>query len=154
MLSEGKKAINFNLSDKDGTIHSLDSFKEDNIVIFFYPKDDTSGCTIESISFSENLVAFKKLKTAIIGISGGDQKTKTKFCKKHNLETIMLSDTDFKIATAYGVYGEKSFMGRKYMGISRVTFVLDKTRKIVKVFDKVKPAEHIEDVLEFIKNGL
>lgn len=148
---EGKNAPDFKLTDKDNKTYSISDFTEDNIVIFFYPKDNTPGCTIESIDFSKNLSAFKKLNTAVVGISGGDNKSKAKFCEKQKLETVMLSDTNFEVASKYNVYGEKSFMGKKYMGISRVTFVLDKNRKIVKIFDKVKPAQHISEVIEFIK---
>ena len=92
------------------------------------------------------------MNAEIIGISGGNEKTKDKFCNANNLKILLLSDTDFKISTKYGLYGEKSFMGRKYMGISRVTFILDKNKKIIKIYDKVKPLTHSKEVLKFIED--
>jgi peroxiredoxin Q/BCP len=152
MLQEGKKAYGFCLKDKDEKEHCLKDVKSDYTVLFFYPKDNTSGCTIESKDFSKNLEKFQKLNTTVIGISGGDQKSKEKFCSKNNLKQPMLSDTDFKVSEKYGVYGEKKFMGNTYMGISRVTFVLDKNKKVIKVFEKVKPLGHAKEVLEVIEN--
>lgn len=151
MIKEGKKAPSFKLKDKDEKFISLNDFDSDYYIIYFYPKDNTPGCTIEAQMFSKDKSKFNKLNSTIIGISGGDQKTKTKFCKKNNLKIILLSDTDFKVSTKYGVYGEKKFMGRTYMGINRVTFILDKNKKIIKIFDKVKPLIHSKEVLDFIK---
>lgn len=150
-ITEGKKAPKIKLKDKEGIVYSLSDFTEKYIVIFFYPKDDTPGCTIETKEFSKNLAKFAKENIKVIGISGGDEKTKQKFCDKYNLKVLLLSDTDFKVADSYGVYGEKQFMGKKYMGISRTTFILDEDRKIIKVFEAVKPEGHTAEVLEFIK---
>ena len=152
MLKENTKAPDFKLKDKDGKEHSLKDINNDYTIIYFYPKDNTSGCTIEANMFNKDLDKFKKVNATIIGMSGGDEKTKTKFCEKHDLKILLLSDTDFLVSTKYGVYGEKSFMGRKYMGISRITFILNKDKKIIKIYEKVKPAEHSTEVLEFIKN--
>lgn len=148
----GDNAPEFSLKDKDGKNHSLKNIKSARIVIYFYPRDNTPGCTIEANEFNKDLNKFKKLNTTILGISGGDEKSKTKFCNTHDLKFTLLSDTDYKISDKYGVYGEKSFMGRKFMGISRVTFVLDKNKKIIKIYDKVKPLTHSNEVLEFIKS--
>ena len=148
---EGKKAPSFKLKDKDSEIFSLSEFGPDYTVLFFYPKDNTPGCTVESISFSKNAAKFKKLGASVVGISGGDEKTKTKFVEKQNLKIPMLSDTDFSIAKKYKAYGEKSFMGRKYMGIFRYTFVVDKNQKVIKVFEKVKPPTHVQEVLDYLK---
>ena len=153
MLKEGEQAPDFSLRDKDSNIHSLSKINSDHVVIYFYPKDSTPGCTIEAQEFSKDIEEFNKLNTTIIGISGGDEKSKTKFCEKHDLKILLLSDSDFSVSNNYGVYGEKSFMGRKYMGISRWTFVLNKDHKIIKIYDKVKPAEHSQEVLEFIRNN-
>ena len=153
MLKEGEQAPDFSLRDKDSNIHSLSEINSDYVLIYFYPKDSTPGCTIEAQEFSKDIEEFNKLNTTIIGISGGDEKSKTKFCEKHDLKILLLSDTDFSVSNNYGVYGEKSFMGRKYMGISRWTFVLNKDHKIIKIYDKVKPAEHSQEVLEFIRNN-
>ncbi|MBT3406786.1 thioredoxin-dependent thiol peroxidase [Candidatus Woesearchaeota archaeon] len=148
------KAPAFSLKDKEGVRHSLKDFDSEFIVLYFYPKDNTPGCTIEANMFSKDSAKYSALNTTVVGVSGGDEKTKSKFCERNRLKILLLSDTDFSVATKYGVYGEKSFMGRKYMGVSRVTFILDNSRKIVKVFDKVKPAIHSKEVLEFLKlNG-
>lgn len=147
-----KTAVNFKLKDKNGKDYSLDSFTSDYIVLYFYPKDSTPGCTTEAIEFTKNLEEFKKLNTTIIGISGGDEKTKQKFCEKNNLKILLLSDSDFSISKKYGVYGEKSFMGRKFMGIKRTTFLLDKNKNIIKVYENVKPLGHSEEILDFLEN--
>jgi peroxiredoxin Q/BCP len=148
----GNKAPGFSLKDKDSKIHSLEDIKSDYTIIYFYPSDNTPGCTIEANAFNNNLNEFKKLNTTIIGISGGDEESKTKFCKNNNLKIILLSDTDFKVSSKYELYGEKSFMGKKYMGISRNTFILDQNKKIIKIYDKVKVLTHSNEVLEFIKS--
>ena len=153
MIKVGEQAPDFSIRDKEGDIHSLSEINSDYVVVYFYPKDNTPGCTIEAKDFSRDIRKFDKLNTTIIGISGGDEKSKTKFCEKQNLKILLLSDSDFSISNNYGVYGEKSFMGRKYMGISRWTFVLNKNHKIIKIYDKVKPGIHSEEVLEFIKNN-
>ena len=152
MLKENSKAPHFKLKDKDENEHQLSKIKADYFVVYFYPKDNTPGCTIEAGMFNKNLKEFKDLKTQIIGISGGDEKSKTKFCEKHDLKLLLLSDTDFSVSKKYQVYGEKSFMGKKYMGINRITYILDKNLKIIKFYNKVKPFVHANEVLEFIKN--
>jgi thioredoxin-dependent peroxiredoxin len=152
MKLQNKKAPEFKLKDKDSNYHTLNDFKEKYKVLFFYPKDNTPGCTIESKKFSALLPKFKKLNTKIIGISGGDEKSKTKFCDKQNLNLLLLSDTDFSVSKKYKSYGEKSFIGRKYLGISRNTFILDKNNNIIKIYEKVKPLTHPKEVLDFIKS--
>ena len=149
---EGKKAPMFTLADRNGEKLALKDVESDFTVLFFYPKDNTPGCTIEAKGFSDSLNKFTKKNIQVIGISGGDAKTKDKFCKKHSLKVNLLSDTDFKVAKKYQAFGEKKFMGRTFKGIYRHTFVLDKNKKVIKVFDKVKPAEHSREVLEFISS--
>lgn len=151
MITENKKAPLFSLKDKDGEIHSLSDIATEYTIVYFYPKDNTPGCTVEAIMFSKNLPKFKKLNAEVMGISGGDEKTKTKFCEKHKLKVTLLSDPDFSISKKYGVYGEKSFLGKKYLGINRTTFLLDKNKKVIKVFPKVSPAIHTSEILDFIK---
>jgi len=151
-MIENKKAPSFKLKNKDGKVISLNNIKSDYIVVYFYPKDNTSGCTIEAKMFSKDLNKFKKINTEIIGISGGDEKTKTRFVEKNNLKINLLSDPEFKVSTKYGVYGEKKMMGRTYMGIKRTTFILDKNKKIIKIFNKVKPLIHSKEVYDFIVN--
>jgi len=150
-LKIGDKAQEFSLKDKDSKLHSLKDVKSSFIVLYFYPKDSTPGCTIEAHQFNKDLPNFKKLNTVIIGISGGDEKSKTKFCEKHNLKLLLLSDSDFKVSKKYNVYGEKSFMGKKFLGISRTTFILDKNHKIINIYNKVNPQSNSEEVLSFIK---
>ena len=150
-LKIGDKAPEFSLKDKDSKLHSLKDVKSSFIVLYFYPKDSPPGCTIEAHQFNKDLPNFKKLNTVIIGISGGDEKSKTKFCEKHNLKLLLLSDSDFKVSKEYNVYGEKSFMGKKFLGISRTTFILDKNHKIINIYNKVNPQSNSEEVLSFIK---
>ena len=151
-LKQGSQAPDFTLKDKNGEEHSLSDLNSKYVIVYFYPKDNTPGCTIEAISFSQSLDDFEALGATIIGISGGDEKTKTKFCEKHDLKVLLLSDPDFAASDQYGVYGEKSFMGKKYMGLSRDTFVLDKDHRVLKVFRGVKPADHIAELLEFLNS--
>ena len=149
-LKLGKSAPTFELPDKDGTLVSLKKGAHDFTVVFFYPKDSTPGCTIEAKSFTRDLKAFEKFGASIIGISGGDEKSKTNFCKKEKLSVLLLSDTDFSVARKFGVYGEKSFMGRKFKGIFRNTFLLDKNLKILKIYEKVSPETHSAELLSDI----
>ena len=147
-----RKAPSFSLEDMNGTCYRLDDFDSDYLVIFFYPRDSTPGCTIEASNFSKALNSFKRLSTEIVGISGGDQSSKLKFCKKHRLKVLLLSDTDFKVSKKFGVYGDKTFMGKTFKGIKRTTFILDSKKRIIKYFDKVAPATHIDEVLNYIKS--
>jgi peroxiredoxin Q/BCP len=156
-LSVGDKAPAFSLTDHSGTVHSLSAIKSPFTIIYFYPKDSTPGCTVEAIEFTALADKFSKAGASVIGISGGSDKTKAKFCEKHNLKITLLSDTDFSVSTEYGVFGEKKFMGRTYNGIDRVSFLLDSKKKIIKIYTTVKPKEHAEEVLSdvkaFAKNG-
>ena len=146
----GTQAPNFLLKDKDGKPHALNLMHGDFFVVYFYPKDDTPGCTIEAKEFTAHLSKFKRLNVPVIGISGGDEKTKKKFCEKHKLSVLLLSDPDFSVCKAYGAYGKKSFLGKQFMGILRTTFLLDKSKKIIKVYENVKPETHVVDVLKDI----
>jgi len=148
----GQKAPDFSLKDKSGKDYSLKSFKGDYLAIYFYPKDDTPGCTTEALRFTEDKAKFKKLKADVVGISGGDEKTKEKFCRKHEIDLLLLSDSDFTVSKLYGSFGEKTFMGRKYKGIFRNTFLLDKSKKVIQVFEKVSVDNHSAEVLTAIKS--
>jgi len=150
-LQMGDQAPDFALKDKDGKIHTLKGVQAEYLVIYFYPKDDTPGCTIEAKSFTEALGKFKELHAEIIGISGGDESTKKQFCTKHNLNVLLLSDPDFAVAKKYSSYGEKEVMGQTVEGIFRNTFVLDAEKKIIMIYEKVKPETHIQEVLDFIR---
>ncbi|MEK6831022.1 MAG: peroxiredoxin [Nanoarchaeota archaeon] len=149
---ENQKASDFTLKDKTGKMHKLSDIKSKYTIVYFYPKDDTSGCTIEAVQFTGLLNNFKKNDIEIIGVSGGNDESKKKFCDKHNIKITLLSDSDFTIAKKYKVYGEKSFLGKKFLGIKRTTFVLDKNRNIIKTYNNVSPNGHAKEVLEFIKS--
>ncbi|MEM3112967.1 MAG: thioredoxin-dependent thiol peroxidase [Candidatus Pacearchaeota archaeon] len=152
MLKTENKAPDFSLKDKDGKLHSINKLNSDFIVLYFYPKDSTPGCTIEAKEFSQLKNDFKKLSCEIIGISGGDEKSKQKFIESCGIKIILLSDPDFEVCKRYGVYGEKSFMGKKFFGIKRTTFIIDKNKKIIKVYENVKALGHAKETLEFVKS--
>ena len=147
-LREGAKAPTFKLQDKDGSTHGVGATKSEFTVLYFYPKDDTPGCTLEAQDFSKNLGDFKARKAEVIGVSGGDRKTKQKFCQKYGLKVPLVSDADFSVSRAYGAYGEKKFMGRAYKGIFRKTFIVDRKGTIARIFDTVKPEGHAREVLK------
>ena len=151
-IKEGSKAPAFNLEGSNETSVNLADIPEKFVVLFFYPKDNTPGCTLEAKEFSKMLPKFQKAGAAVFGLSGLDVKSKDKFCDKYGLKIPLLADPDFEVAKKYDCYGEKSFMGRKYNGISRKTFVIDEERKIAKIFDSVKPGFHGKEVLEFINS--
>jgi len=150
-LEVGKKAPQFSLPDKDGIKHSLKDINTKYTLVYFYPKDNTPGCATEAVTFTKLKDKFDKEKITIIGISGGNEKTKSKFCLNNKLTITLLSDEDFKVSTKFGVYGEKKFMGRTYMGINRTSFLLNKDKKIIKVYKKVKPKNHPLEVLLDVK---
>ena len=151
MLKVTDMVDDFTLPDKDGKLHQLSKIKAKYTIIYFYPKDNTPGCTIEAKNFSDALSEFEALDSTVIGISGGDNKSKTKFCDKYELKLLLLSDPDFKVAEKFGSYGEKMFMGRTFLGIRRDTYLLDANKKLIKVYRKVKPAEHVKMLLCDIK---
>ena len=142
----GKKAPDFTApTDVDDAL-KLSSLRGRPVVLFFYPKDDTSGCTVEACSFRDTLPRFDGLDAVILGVSPDSVKSHKKFKEKFKLPYRLVADTDHAIAEKYGVWGEKSMYGRKYWGILRTTFVIDKDGKIAKVFEKVKPENHAADV--------
>lgn len=118
------------------------------MVLYFYPKDDTPGCTKEACSFRDAFSDFKKRGIQVLGVSLDSEASHQKFTAKYKLPFTLLADTDHSIADAYGVYGEKKFMGRSYMGVKRMTFLIDEKGKVTKVFEKVKPEEHAREVLD------
>ena len=147
-IEEGKAAPAFKLKDQDGNVVSLADFKgKQNVVLYFYPKDDTPGCTKEACSFRDGWSKFRKRGVAILGVSTDDEKSHRKFADKFSLPFPLLADPEKKIVSAYGVWGEKSMYGRKYMGTNRVTYLIDEKGKIAAVWPKVKPDQHAEEVL-------
>ncbi|MBI9073046.1 MAG: thioredoxin-dependent thiol peroxidase [Melioribacteraceae bacterium] len=147
MLQKGDKAPDFKLESTEVKVVSLKDFKGKNVVLYFYPKDNTPGCTTEACSFRDNIDAFSEKDTVILGVSPDKIASHHKFIDKQGLNFPLLSDPEHVAAEAYGAWGEKSMFGKKYMGIIRSTFVIDKTGKIVEAFYKVKVKGHTEEVL-------
>lgn len=148
MLKEGSAAPNFTTTNTDGDPVKLKELRGRKVVLYFYPKDDTPGCTKEACSFRDAFSEFKKRGIEVLGVSTDSEASHKKFTAKYKLPFTLLADTDHSIADAYGVYGEKKFMGRTYMGVKRVTFLIDEKGKIKKVFEKVKPEDHAQEVLD------
>jgi thioredoxin-dependent peroxiredoxin len=148
MVKEGSTAPAFKTTDADGQAVSLKDYRGQKVVLYFYPKDDTPGCTKEACSFRDSFSKFKKQGIAVLGVSPDSEASHKKFSAKYKLPFTLLADKDKSISDAYGVYGEKKFMGRTYMGVHRTTFLIDEKGKIKKVFEKVKPDEHASEVLE------
>ncbi|MGV8150319.1 MAG: thioredoxin-dependent thiol peroxidase [Candidatus Woesearchaeota archaeon] len=147
-MKENSKALDFELKDQNGKSHKLSDYKGKSIVLYFYPKDDTPGCTKEACDFRDNYSEFKKKNVIIIGVSVDDEKSHKKFVDKYKLPFILLADTEKKVVNNYGVWGEKSFMGKKYFGTTRATFIIDKDFKIKKIFPKVSVIGHTKEILE------
>ena len=147
-LEEGKAPPAFTLPDAEGKPVSLADFKGKNVVLYFYPKDDTPGCTKEACSFRDGWSKFRKRGVAVLGVSTDDEKSHRKFADKFSLPFPLLADPEKKIVADYGVWGEKSMYGRKYMGTNRVTYVIDEKGKIAAVWPKVKPDAHADEILE------
>jgi peroxiredoxin Q/BCP len=148
MLKEGTFAPNFAAKDANGEAVRLKDLRGQGVVLYFYPRDDTPGCTKEACSFRDAFADFKKRGIKVLGVSVDSEASHKKFTAKYKLPFTLLADPDHAIADAYGVYGEKKFMGRTYMGVKRITFLLDEKGKIKKVFEKVKPEAHAQEVLE------
>ena len=146
-LKEGAKAPEFAVTDGEGNIVRLKDLRGKKVVLYFYPKDDTPGCTKEACAFRDAFSKFKKRGIEVLGVSLDSEKSHQKFAQKFGLPFRLLADTNKEVSEAYGTYGEKKFMGRKYMGNHRMTFLIDEKGKIKKVFEKVKPDEHAEEVL-------
>ncbi|MCA0387638.1 MAG: thioredoxin-dependent thiol peroxidase [Bacteroidetes bacterium] len=146
MLNAGDKAPYFELLNQDGETVKLTDLKGKSVVLFFYPKDNTSVCTKEACSFRDELSIFEGVNATIIGVSGDSVKSHRKFADKYNLNFTLLSDESKQMLEAYGVWKEKSMYGKKYMGIERTTFVIDPEGTIKKVFNKVKVEGHTEEV--------
>ena len=147
LLAVGDKAPAFRTKDQDGNTVSLRDFLGQKVVLYFYPKDDTPGCTKEACSFRDGWALFRKRKIAVLGVSADDEKSHKKFADKYSLPFTLLADTDKTILKDYGVWGEKSLYGRKFMGIHRVTYLIDEKGKIAAVWPKVKPDGHAEELL-------
>ncbi len=151
MLSVGDKAPDFSGIDDSGKKISLKDFKGKKFVLYFYPKDNTSGCTQEACDFRDNFSSFKKAGIPVIGVSPDSEKSHKGFREKYELPFPLIADPDKKICEAYDVWQEKSMYGRKYMGVVRSTFVIDEKGKIAAMYSKVKVAGHVKEVLAAAK---
>ena len=148
LIDSGRKAPAFALTDQDGRTHRLADYAGQPVVLYFYPKDDTPGCTQESCEFQAGLGALKKAKAVVLGVSILDEKSKSKFAAKHGLTFPLLADADHDVAERYGVWQEKARYGRKYMGIVRTTYLIGPDGKVARRWDKVKVDGHAAEVIE------
>lgn len=151
MLEIGQKVKNFSLIDSYGVTHKLSDYYGSRVVIYFYPRDNTLGCTVQARVFRDVYNEFKKKEVIVMGISKDSPKSHLKFSDKHQLPFILLSDEDLSVIKYFEVYIEKSMFGKKYMGISRSTFVLDEKGVITHVFEKASPKENALDILKVLK---
>ncbi len=146
-LSEQSVAPDFELADETGKLHKLSDYRGKPVLLYFYPKDDTPGCTTEACSFRDAYADYTKAEVTIFGVSGDSVKSHMKFKEKYHLPFNLLSDEEHKVLEAYGVWGQKKMMGREYMGIFRTSYLIGADGKIKKVFEDVKPEGHSQEVL-------
>ena len=150
-LKTGKLAPDFKTVDQDGKVQKLSDYRGQWVLLYFYPKDDTPGCTKEACAIADMMPDFKKLKLKVFGVSTQGEKSHKKFAEKYDLPFTLLVDEDKKIVKKYGVWAEKSLYGRKYMGTLRNSFLIDPAGKIAKIYEKVKPETHAEEILADLK---
>ena len=151
LIEPGKKAPAFTLKDQDGQTQRLSDYEGRPVILYFYPKDDTPGCTKESCDFQSSLPRFTRSKAVVLGASILDERSKAKFASKHGLTFPLLADADHAVAEKYGVWQEKSRYGRKYMGIVRTTYLIGPDGKVARRWDNVKVDGHADDVLDAVK---
>ena len=152
MIKENTKAPNFNLPSTSNKKYSLNDSIGKYLVLYFYPKDDTPGCTIETNEFNKLLSKFKKLECEVYGISKDSLKSHDKFKEKYKIKFDLLADEELKVLKKYKVWKKKKFMGREFMGVVRTTYLIDKKGRIIKVWNNVKAKDHAQEVLETLKN--
>jgi len=148
MIKEGEAAPDFEARDAEGNTVRLSDLRGQKVVLYFYPKDDTPGCTKEACSLRDGYSEFERRGIKVLGVSLDDEQSHRKFADKYKLPFTLLADTDHAVAEAFGVYGEKQFMGKKYMGVDRKTFLIDERGRLKKVFDKVNVEQHADEVLD------
>ncbi|MCF7804103.1 MAG: thioredoxin-dependent thiol peroxidase [Candidatus Marinimicrobia bacterium] len=148
MLEVGEKAPDFTLNDAGGNPHTLSDYRGQKVVVYFYPKDDTPGCTKEACSFRDADEVYREHNIKVFGISNDDEKSHQKFKEKYNLHHTLLADVDNEVCPMYGAYGTKKMYGKEYEGIKRMTFLLDEDGVITKIFKRVKTDVHAEEVLD------
>jgi peroxiredoxin Q/BCP len=149
-IKKGMPAPEFSLKDDKGRARVLSEYMGTKVVLYFYPKDDTPGCTTEACNFRDDYSAYVDAGITILGVSPDSVKSHKKFREKFNLPFSLLSDVDHKVAEAYGVWGKKKFMGKEYMGVLRTTFIVDEKGRLAHVFEDVKPAEHSKEILALL----
>jgi len=147
-INEGEKAPNFSAKDQNGETITLDQFKGKKLVLYFYPKDDTPGCTAEACNLRDNYDALLEKGIQVVGVSADSESKHQKFIDKYSLPFPLIADTEKEVINAFGVWGEKKFMGKVYDGIHRITYVIDEDGTVIKRFDKVRTKEHTEEILE------
>jgi len=150
-ISAGNPAPDFTLQDENGITRKLSDYRGQPVVLYFYPKDDTPGCTTEACNFRDDYSQYTQAGVVILGVSPDSTKDHIKFKEKYHLPFTLLADEGHKICELYGVWGPKKMMGREYDGVYRTTFLIDRQGKLIKVFEAVKPAEHSKEVLEALK---
>jgi peroxiredoxin Q/BCP len=150
LIERGRKAPAFSLKDQHGTVHRLSDYAGRPLVLYFYPKDDTPGCTQQACGFEAQLPDLRLHKASVLGVSILDEKSKEKFAKKHALTFPLLADADHAVAEKYGVWQEKARYGRKYMGIVRTTYLIDANGKVARRWDKVKVDGHVAEVADAV----
>ena len=151
VVEVGKKAPAFSLKDQSGEVRRLSDYAGRPVVLYFYPKDDTPGCTKEACSFTDNLPKFKSSKAAVLGVSILDEKSKAKFAGKYKIGFPLLADPEHEVSEKYGIWQKKSRYGRTYMGIVRTTYLIGADGKVARRWDNVKVEGHVEEVLETVK---
>ena len=151
MLKVGNKAPKFELPDQDGKWHKLSDYLGKKVLIYFYPKDDTPGCTTEACNFRDNFADMSKMGLVVLGVSKDSVKSHKKFSEKFNLNFPILSDESTEMINAYGAWRLKKFMGREYMGTERMSVLVDEDGKVAKIYESVKPADHTQEVMGDIK---
>jgi peroxiredoxin Q/BCP len=151
LIDPGKKAPAFTLKDQNGKKHTLGEYAGRPVVLYFYPKDDTPGCTAETCAFRDNLPKFTSEKAAVFGVSILDEQSKARFAEKYDVTFPLLADADHQVADKYGAWQERSMYGRKFMGVARTTYLIGPDGRVAKRWDKVKVDGHAEDVLEAVQ---
>jgi len=151
-ISAGIKAPDFELPDNTNVIHKLSGYLGKSVILYFYPKDDTPGCTIEACNFRDDFNEFREASVTILGISPDTPEKHAKFKTKYNLPFALLADTDHKICELYGVWGRKKFMGKEYDGVFRTTFLINSVGIILEVFENVKPEGHSKEILKTLED--
>lgn len=149
-LNVGDKAPGFNLKDEQGHLVKLSDLQGKKVILYFYPKDDTPGCTREACDFTEKLTAIKDRHAIVLGVSKDSEKAHQKFKEKYDLSFPLLVDEEGKLCEAYGVLGEKSMFGKKYFGINRTTFLIDQEGRIEKIWKNVKVDGHVDEILKYL----